>query len=103
MDDIDKTLSMLMDEQRNFVAEKAQELMRELNRFAVERLWLQMMNETNEFMTSLFDDEGYQEDTESYMQGICYRMAIKKLHTEAEDAEAHKTYMDLTNKYGEVA
>ncbi|MFP1767299.1 hypothetical protein ACLECR_14460 [Lonsdalea quercina] len=98
MDIIDQRLSKLSPEEREAVDAYAEEYMTQCNRLAVERVWREMLSEDRDFITAYFDEEGYQDITDDYMQDVCYHLALCRMDRDKRQDIENKVALRLIER-----
>ncbi|HEJ9030293.1 TPA: hypothetical protein SML49_001128 [Serratia marcescens] len=103
MNDLEKALDALSDEERTIVDSYASEYLHAVKDSAFRKAWTDLRLTSDDEQRAFMDSDEFAEGLHQYQTDTAYWFALRRRSKEIESARDHQTYMAITNRYDEVA
>lgn len=103
MNDLDKVLNALPDEERAIIDAFANEYLYAIKDSAFRKAWTGLRLTADDEQRAFMESYEFAECLHQYQTDTAYWFALHRRSREIEAASDHQTYMALTNRYDEVA
>ncbi|MBS3895033.1 hypothetical protein [Serratia marcescens] len=103
MSDLDKALDALTDDERAIIDSYASEYLSGIKDSVFRKAWMDLRLTDDSKQRRFIDADEFAECLHQYQTDTAYRFAMHRRTSEIELATEHKTHMDFTNRFREVA
>lgn len=103
MNDLEKALDALPDEERAIIDSYASEYLYAVKDSAFRKAWTDLRLTSDDDQRAFMESDEFAECLHQYQTDSAYWFALHRRSKEIEAASDHQTYMALTNRYDEVA
>lgn len=103
MNELEKALDALPEEERSIIDAFANEYLYAIKDSAFRKAWTELRLASDEEQRSFMDSDEFSECLHQYQTDTAYWFALRRRSKEIESARDHQTYMAITNRYDEVA
>lgn len=103
MNDLEKALDALPEEERSIIDAFANEYLYAIKDSAFRKAWTELRLASDEEQRAFMESDEFAECLHQYQKDTAYLFAIHRRSKEIESARDHQTYMAITNRYDEVA
>lgn len=103
MNDLEKALDALADEERSIIDDFANEYLYAIKDSAFRKAWTDLRLASDDEQLAFMDSDEFALCLHQYQTDTAYWFALRRRSKEIESARDHQTYMAITNRYDEVA